>query len=125
MRARLYPSMDVAVVVFSIDQPESFRNVSARWVPELSTFCEGVPIILVCAKADLRNDKQTLDYLKDQGTTVVTHKEGLDMKNEVGAREYLECSSLTGEGVREVFHTAISTVLPPQPLTESKQCTVL
>eukprot|EP00475_Leptophrys_vorax_P038014 TRINITY_DN6627_c0_g1_i2.p1 TRINITY_DN6627_c0_g1~~TRINITY_DN6627_c0_g1_i2.p1 ORF type:complete len:200 (-),score=39.21 TRINITY_DN6627_c0_g1_i2:32-607(-) len=113
--------VDVIVLLFGVDDPKSFANVSSKWIPAISVCCEGVPVILVGAKTDLRQDTLVVNSLKDQGMTMVQSEDGRDMKDEVGAREYLECCSLCEDG-QEIFHTAISTVLPPQP---KKKCMIL
>ena len=40
-----------------------------------------------------------------------TQKDGNDAAHEIGARKYLECSSLTGEGVDDVFEAATRAAL--------------
>ena len=41
--------------------------------------------------------------------------QGLEMAKKIGARHYVECSSKTGEGVREVFQIATREALRPRP----------
>lgn len=43
--------------VFSIDNPESFRNIENKWKEEVCKSRPDVPVILIACKADLR-DKQ-------------------------------------------------------------------
>ena len=38
-------------------------------------------------------------------------KEGQEIAQQIGARKYLECSSLTGEGVDDVFEAATRAAL--------------
>jgi Rho family protein len=73
----------------------------------MSHFCEGVPLLLVCTKIDLRNDPTTKSLMAAQGVTPVTPAEGEKVAKEIGARRYLECSAKEGRGVKEVFDTAI------------------
>lgn len=40
-----------------------------------------------------------------------TDSEGSNAAREIGARKYLECSSLTGEGVDDVFEAATRAAL--------------
>ena len=43
------------------------------------------------------------------------------MAKKIGARHYVECSSRTGEGVREVFQIATREALRPRPKPPSKR----
>lgn len=73
----------------------------------MSHFCEGVPLLLVCTKIDLRKDPQTLSLMGAQGTKPVTPEEGERVAKEIKARGYLECSAKVGTGVQAVFDTAL------------------
>lgn len=73
----------------------------------MAHFCEGVPLILVCTKTDLRADQTTVSLMAAQGTKPVTSLEGEKVAKEIGARRYLECSAKEGWGVREVFEGAL------------------
>jgi len=111
LRSLSYHDTDIVLVVFSIDQPTSLDNLSAKWVPEVLHHCRGVPILIVGTKKDLRDDKATIDSLKDQSRHPVTMDEGQAKKAEIGAKEYMECSALSGEGVQEIFNKALHIVL--------------
>ena len=54
LRPLSYPDTDVILICFSIDSPDSFRNITDKWVPEVNHHCPNVPIILVGNKMDLR-----------------------------------------------------------------------
>jgi len=50
----------------------------------------------------------------------VSKAEGERMKDIIGARKYLECSSLTGEGVDDVFEAATRAAMIAGDLTGEK-----
>ena len=85
-----------------------------------------MPIILVGTKLDLREDKETIEKLKDKGLAPITYPQGLSMAKDEGAVKYLECSALTTKGLKTVFDEAIRAVLCPAPAPKQKhKCTVL
>ena len=62
-------------------------------------------------KTDLRDDKNTVDALKKHKEKTKTKEDGFDLKWEIKAKRYLECSSLKREGIKEVFDEVIRTGL--------------
>ena len=58
-------------------------------------------------KVDLRGDRATLDKLAENKEEVVSKEEGRRMAESLKAAKYLECSSLTREGLKDVFDEAI------------------
>ncbi|KAF5186398.1 Rac-like gtp-binding protein [Thalictrum thalictroides] len=73
-------------------------------MPELCQFVHNVPIVLVGAKLNLRDSR---------GYGVVTYAQGEELRKQIGAAAYIECSSKTQQNVKAVFDTAIKTVLQP------------
>ena len=45
----------------------------AKWYPEVRHHCNNVPIILVGTKLDLREDKETIEKLKDKRLAPITY----------------------------------------------------
>ncbi|KAJ8786201.1 hypothetical protein J1605_006421 [Eschrichtius robustus] len=78
-------------------------------------------IILVGTKLDLRDDKDTIEKLKEKKLTPITYPQGLAMATEVGAVKCRECSVLTQRGLKTVFDEAIRAVLCPPPPTPVKK----
>jgi small GTP-binding protein len=107
LRPLSYPETDVILIGFAVDYPVSLANVQDKWYPEINHFCEGVPIILVGLKTDLRTDKHALSMLAAQGTKPVTAEQGQAVAKEIGAARYVECSAKNRDGVQEVFDTAL------------------
>ena len=64
LRPVYYPETDVFLVIFSLDSPESFENVSERWMPEIAHHCPNTPYLLVGTKLDLRDGPATIQRLK-------------------------------------------------------------
>lgn len=131
LRPLSYPQTNVFLVCFSIASPPSFENVKTKWYPEVSHHAPGVPIILVGTKLDLRDDPLTLQRLKERRFAPVTYAQGSQMAKEIGAVKYLEASSLTQKGLKNVFDEAIKTVLAPADRSgttgrrKKKNCVIL
>lgn len=131
LRPLSYPQTNVFLVCFSIASPPSFENVKTKWYPEVSHHAPGVPVILVGTKLDLRDDPLTLQRLRERRFAPVTYAQGSQMAKEIGAVKYLEASSLTQKGLKNVFDEAIKTVLAPSERSggmskrKKKNCVIL
>ncbi|ORZ02344.1 P-loop containing nucleoside triphosphate hydrolase protein [Syncephalastrum racemosum] len=107
LRPLSYPQTDVFLVCFSIASPPSFENVRTKWYPEISHHAPDIPMILVGTKLDLREDKQTVDRLREKRMSAITYTQAVQMAKDIGAVKYLECSALTQTGLKNVFDEAI------------------
>lgn len=106
LRPLAYSKAHVILIGFSVDSPDSLENVKHKWAEEARERCPECPIILVALKKDLREDPAAQEEMRKKSLKFVTWKEGNDMKEAIGARKYLECSSLTSDGVDDVFEAA-------------------
>jgi len=111
LRPLSYANANVFLICFSLVNPVSFENVSAKWYPEVMHFCPEVPQILVGTKLDARSDQALLEKLKNQGQKPVTTEQGQELARKVKAVKYMECSAKTSEGLKAVFDEAIKAVL--------------
>lgn len=143
LRPLAYSKAHVILIGFSMDTPDSLENVknkvrallsclasnksliSKKWIDEANERCPGVPIILVGLKKDLREDPLAIEEMRKKSLKFVTTKEGSDIGTQIGARKYLECSSLTGEGVDDVFEAATRAALLTFEKQKGSCCVVL
>jgi Rho family protein len=93
--------------------------------PEVLERCPGVPIILVGLKKDLRDDPVAQEEMRKRSEKFLTADEGEDVRKRIGAKKYLECSSLTGEGVDDVFEAATRQSLLSGDHKIQKGCCVI
>lgn len=105
LRPLLYSKANVILIGYAIDNPESLMNAKYKWFNEVTRYCPHVPIVLVGLKKDLR---------LDNSARYVQPRDAQEVAMAIGARRFVECSSLTGEGVDHVFEVAtrISLALP-------------
>ncbi|RMD44738.1 hypothetical protein DV735_g433, partial [Chaetothyriales sp. CBS 134920] len=111
LRPLSYPDSHVILICFAIDSPDSLDNVQEKWISEVLHFCQGLPIILVGCKNDLRHDPRTIEELAKTSQKPVTPEQGEEVRKKIGAYKYLECSAKTNQGVREVFESATRAAL--------------
>lgn len=75
---------------------------------------------------DLREDRDTVERLKQKRMAPISYPQGLQMARDIGAVKYLECSALTQKGLKNVFDEAIRAVLsPPVRPRKKKGCLIL
>ena len=82
------------------------------------------PIILVSLKNDLRKNTRVVEKMHENSLRLVTQLEGELVAVEIGAKRYIECSSLSGEGVHNVFEAATRVALFP-PRKDVHSCCVV
>ena len=115
-----YPNTDVFLVCFSRLVPKSLENVSEKWIPEIRRHCPGTPFLLVGTQIDLKEDRATIDRLASKNQAPISSGVGLETAKKAGAAKYLECSSLTMDGVKNVVDQAILQALKRADKSERK-----
>ena len=98
--------------------------MKTKWVPEVRHHCPEVPILLVGTKMDLRSNMDTLKKLEEKGLALVRTEQGNTVAKEVGAIEYLECSAMDQESLKNVFDQAIRSGLAA-PIQRSSWCSLI
>ena len=108
MRILHYVDVDLVLMCFSVNDPVSYENVTSKWDPEINYHIPNAKKILVGLKTDLRNDQEVIETLAKIRESPYTFKSGIELAKNISALKYVECSSLTGEGVYDVIKESIS-----------------
>jgi len=101
LRPLSYPNTDVFLICFSVDSPTSLDNVKNKWYQEIYKYAPNTPFILVGTKLDIRESNELF----------VTKAQGEELRKELGAFQYVECSARTQVNMKQVFDEAIRCVL--------------
>ena len=119
LRSLSYSDTHCIMLCFSVDSPDSLENVQSKWVGEIADHCEGVKLVLVALKCDLRNNEDIEDQQQSNTYSsqkrLITYEEGLAVAKKVGALRYLECSAKKNKGVNEAFSEAARCALNAKP----------
>ncbi|XP_064603912.1 cdc42 homolog [Liolophura sinensis] len=105
LRVLSYVGCKVFIVCFSVVSPKSFKSVEANWIEEINHYMPRTPFILVGTRSDLRR------AVRQRGAAVVSKEQGFQLADRIGAECYVECSALSGEGLRDVFVNAMEVAL--------------
>lgn len=77
-------------------------------------------------KIDLRDDRETLTALAEQGLSPIKREQGQKLANKIRAVKYMECSALTQRGLKQVFDEAVRAVLRPEPQKRrQRKCNIM
>jgi small GTP-binding protein len=101
VRQLSYPNTDVFLMCFSVADKTSYDNIKSKWVDEIKQYVKSPNLLLVGTKADLRD------------TSSVTQEQGEQLKSDIGAFAYVECSAIKCQGVKDVFDQAIVYAASP------------
>lgn len=153
LRSLSYSDTHCIMLCFSIDSPDSLENVQTRWAGEIADHCDGVKLVLVALKCDLRSNEDAEDntttpghdeesynpyggggqnpYNNSSSKRLISYDEGLAVAKKVGALRYLECSAKKNRGVNEAFSEAARCALNAKPMgandnePEKKGCVIM
>ncbi|CAD8068841.1 unnamed protein product [Paramecium sonneborni] len=102
LRTLSYNSADVFLVVFSVIEESSFENAINKWYPELEApELKTVPKIFVGNKIDMRNPGKPNHIQYEAAKSEIDRLQS----------QYLECSALTQDGLKEIFEQAIKKAI--------------
>jgi small GTP-binding protein len=126
LRPLSYPLTDVFLVCFAINTPGSFESVKNKWIPEIQQHAPGTPFIIIGMKMDCRTDPKAVATMEARRIQPITRARGEALCAETRGFKYLECSSLTQEGLKQVFDEAIRCVLIARSSAAAKkQCCIV
>ncbi|KAG4408660.1 hypothetical protein JTP64_001966 [Candida tropicalis] len=135
LRSLSYSDTHCIMLCFSVDSPDSLENVQSKWVGEIADHCEGVKLVLVALKCDLRSNEDAEEQQQSNPYSsqkrLITYDEGLAVAKKVGALRYLECSAKKNKGVNEAFSEAARCALNAKPKgandnePEKKGCVIM
>ncbi|CAL4157110.1 unnamed protein product, partial [Meganyctiphanes norvegica] len=91
-----YPETDFFLLCYAVDNRDAFCSVEDEWYPHVVQHYPKALRFLVGTKVDLRT-QEVDEHLK---SNIVSYEEGLDLAKKLRLTGYMECSSLTGDGVR-------------------------
>ncbi|GMT12135.1 hypothetical protein PFISCL1PPCAC_3432 [Pristionchus fissidentatus] len=100
LRTLSYPSTDVFLLCFSLVDRKSLDACQMVWMPEIRKYAQDkIPVILVGTKSDMVE--------KADASTTVSHDEAQRTALKLGCAKYVPCSSLTHQGLKQVFDDAL------------------
>ncbi|XP_038645575.1 rho-related GTP-binding protein RhoF isoform X4 [Scyliorhinus canicula] len=121
LRPLSYQDTNVFLICYDVTNPTSFDNVRIKWIPEVSHFCQGAPMLLIGCKTDLRMDKERLRRLRIAHQEPITYNEGEEAARQINAVMYLECSAKFRENIEDIFKEASSAALNAIKKKKSKR----
>ncbi|MCJ1370223.1 Rho GTPase [Loxospora ochrophaea] len=135
LRSLSYDDTHTIMLCFSVDSKDSLENVESKWVGEIAENCQGVKLVLLAMKCDLRekstDEEETEDNGQEQtkeGKELIDYKQGLEVARRIQALRYLECSAKMNRGVNEAFTEAARVALSvkgPSSSKSSNSCTIM
>ena len=128
------------MLCFSVDSTDSLENVESKWVGEIAENCQGVKLVLVALKCDLRerggDEEEETEARRGGEKVMIDYKQGLEVAKRIQALRYLgtsgsrissswmameshtltpivgaECSAKRNRGVNEAFTEAARVAL--------------
>jgi small GTP-binding protein len=111
VRPQNYKGTDVVLLAFSLVIPSSFESIQTKWFPEVHQYIPDAYIVLVGTQEDLRDYPSTRRDLKKKKLTPITDEQAEILRQTIGAKRYISCSSLTSYNVNKVMETAFAMMV--------------
>ena len=92
LRSLSYDDTHTIMLCFSVDSQESLENVESKWLSEIADNCQGVKLVLVAMKCDLREkggDEEEQGDRSGREKVMIDYKQGLEVAKRIQALRYL------------------------------------
>lgn len=110
-RPNSFENAKIFLLAFSIIDLESLEHIRTKWFMEIRQHMPNTPFIVIATKTDLREDKTTIDQLRERyARDPLAIAAGEELAREVGASDYVETSALAGEGVTTLLESVVRIV---------------
>ena len=81
------------MLCFSVDSKDSLENVESKWVGEIAENCQGVKLVLVALKCDLRerggDEEEETGATRGGEKVMIDYQQGLEVAKRIQALRYL------------------------------------
>ncbi|KAK8899877.1 hypothetical protein M9Y10_002200 [Tritrichomonas musculus] len=91
LRQYEYSRYHIILVCFSLVSPPSYESIKSKWINEIREYEPNKKIVLIGMKSDLRDN---FHISSDEEMSPISTLKGEQLKMEIKALEYVECSSL-------------------------------
>ena len=104
VRNELFESVRPTVVLaaFSLENFRSFNELRDKVLPAVRTRFNDLPVLVVGTKSDTRHPSALDSFFQVSGAGP-DYQQGVALAYELGAKDYVECSILTREGLGSVL----------------------
>ena len=124
-KAICYKGAEIILVCFSLASLKSLIHVMNKWYPEADHYCPCTTKFIVGTMLDLRRNHQVKDCIA-MTSDIVTSELGHNLARHFSADGYFECSSISGEGLNDLFHHIIDFVMQKRQVkSRPKMCHLL
>lgn len=120
-RGVIYSDTDVFILLFSLNNPFSLSRIESIFYCDIQQGYPNVPCILVGTQKGLRDE-----YYQKEGENssnlcdqVVSTEQGIEIKEKISAKEYIECDVSTLYNIDSVFKAAIKAALNIENWTDN------
>ncbi|XP_064782893.1 rho-related GTP-binding protein RhoH-like [Oncorhynchus masou masou] len=103
IRPMSYQQADVVLICYSVANASS-PAVKHKWLVEVRDNLPRVPVLVVATQTDQRDSGP-------HSASCSSAAEGKRLAQDIRAKGYLECSSLSNRGVQQVFECAVRTAV--------------
>ena len=90
LRSLSYDDTHAIMLCFSVDSKDSLENVESKWVGEIAENCQGVKLVLVALKCDLREQGTDEEQAEGVEGAQKEKKEETEAKKSVNTFRYAE-----------------------------------
>jgi Ras family protein U len=106
LRLLSYNESSVFLLCFSVMSPPTLQSILTKWLPEVRAVAPETPVILVGTQSDLRHNLTQVLESKRRGINPIDSKQARKLADQYNI-DFIECSALTQQNLKEVFDKAI------------------